>query len=169
MATTLSEVRDGRNSSPMGAIGGALGIRENLVPFFNKKMQDESGELSLHIFFERLDARRDFEAMLTLLSQECENGYMEMGEFLACHVRMSNIPGFWNCLDPERGIKLLIDIMPIAGARSVKITNLVNRVDLNDKTGVVLGLKADRFAVRVNASGRVVDVLVRASNLVTVA
>ena len=72
MATTLSEVRDGRNSSPMGAIGGALGIRENLVPFFNKKMQDESGEVSLHIFFERLDARRDFEAMLTLLV--CKEG-----------------------------------------------------------------------------------------------
>ena len=154
------------NSTPVAAIGGALGIRDDLVPFFNKKMEDDSGEVSLHIFFERLDARREFDAMLALLNEKDQDGYTKMGEFLACHVKMSNIPGFWNCIKPECGIKLLIDIMPIAGARSVMITNLVKRADLNNKTGVVLGLKTDRFAVRVNAADSVVNVLVHASNLV---
>ena len=154
------------NSTPMGAIGGAFGIRDDLLPFFNKKMVDERGNVSLHIHFERLDARREFDAMLALLNEKDENGYMRMGEFLACHVKKSNMPGFWNCLNPERGIKLLIDIMPIAGARSVMITNLVKRTDLNNKTGIVLGLTDDRFAIRVKASERVVSVLVHASNLV---
>lgn len=153
------------NSTPMGGIGGAFGIRDDLLEFFNKKVQDERGTVSLHIHFERLDARREFGAMLALLNKKDENGYMRMGEFLASHVKKSNMPGYWNCLHPERGIKLLIVIMPIAGARSVMITNLVKRTDLNNKTGVVLGLVDDRFAVRVKASDRVVSVLVHPSNL----
>tara|TARA_B100001173_G_C15606641_1_gene387051 strand:+ start:35 stop:496 length:462 start_codon:yes stop_codon:yes gene_type:complete len=150
----------------MGSIGGAFGFRDDLVPLFDKKMEDEGGMVPLHILFERLDARHEFDAMLAMLNEKDENGYMKMGEFLACHVKKSNMSGFWNCLHLERGIKLLIDIMPIAGARSVMITNLVKRTDLNNKTGVVLGLKDDRFAVRIKASDCVVNVLVHASNLV---
>ena len=51
----------------MGAIGGAFGIRDDLLPFFNKKMEDKRGTVSLYIHFERLDARREFDAMLALL------------------------------------------------------------------------------------------------------
>ena len=104
--------------------------------------------------------------MLALLSEKDEDGYMNMAEFLACHVKNSNLQRFWNCLDSENGIKLIIDIMPIAGARSVQIKSLIKRTDLNDKTGLVLGLVKDRFAVRVNVSGIVVDALIKASNLV---
>ena len=104
--------------------------------------------------------------MLALLNEKNKNGYQDVGEFLACHVKKSNIPGFWNCLHPERGIKLLIDIIPIAGARCVMINNLVKRTDLNNKTGVVLALMNGRFAVRVIASDGVLNTLVQASNLV---
>lgn len=150
----------------MGAIGGAFGIRDDLVPLFNQKMEEEGGTVSLHILFERLDACHKFDAMLALLNKKDEKGYMKMGEFLACHVKNSNVPGYWNCLHPVRGIKLLIDIMHIAGARFVRITNLVKRTDLNNKTGVVLGLINDRFAIRVKDSDSVVNVLINASNLV---
>lgn len=115
---------------------------------------------------EGLDKRHHFHEMLALLNEKNKNGYQDVGEFLACHVKKSNIPGFWNCLHPERGIKLLIDIIPIAGARCVMINNLVKRTDLNNKTGVVLALMNGRFAVRVIASDGVLNTLVQASNLV---
>lgn len=47
--------------------------------------------------------------------------------------------------------------------KSLLETRAKSDTDLNDKTGVVLGLKNDRFAVRVKASDCVV--LVHASNL----
>lgn len=156
--------------TPMRTMGGTFGFRDDLLPFFDKKMPDgRGGKVSLHILFERLDARRNFDEMLTLLTKKDENGFMKMGEFLACHVKVSNMPGFaWNCVHPEHGIKLLIDIMPVAGARSVRIKNLERRPELNEKIGVVRGLKdleEGRFAVSVQAFDGEMVVLVRASNL----
>lgn len=156
-------------SSPISKIAASFGIRDDLWKCLIGK-QKFFNWTCMHL--ERLDARREFEEMQALLTEEDDNGFLDFAEVMACHVRMSNIPGFWNCLDPECGIKLLIDIMPIAGTRKVKIKDLVVRADLNGKTGLVSGLKMinsfPQFAISLEGLHDTEIVFIQPSNLAVV-
>ena len=144
--------------------GKLAGIRSDLLPFFDEQKMDGTEMTYLHLFFESLDRRRDFDAMLALLTEEDE-GYCKKGELLVCHVRASKIMG-WNALDSSTGIKFLIDALPIAGASTVIIDGLRERTELNRKSGKVLGcVKTGRFAVSIDSHG---FVLVKPSNLLRV-
>ena len=139
-------------------------MRDDLVPFYS---QTVSG-YRLHIYFERLDTAQDFNAMKQLLKRE-DGGYLKQAEFLAFHVRHSDILG-WNVTSTRNEIQLLKDILPVAGAGSVKITGLSRQTHLNDQVGHVIGLtlgqdKTARFAVTVPDMGRF---LFKPSNLCTV-
>jgi hypothetical protein len=164
----MSFVYEPSSASPIASVGGFFDIRDDLLPLFNERIRDMNGNVtSLHIEFERLDSRFDFDGMLSLLTKKDVNGYSKTAEFLACHVKNSDIPGFWNCLHPEKGIQYIKDIIPIAGAQHVLVQNLERRTDLNNKVGYVLGLVDHRFAVRIKCSDGSIDVLVHPTNLST--
>ena len=94
-----------------------------------------------HTLFERLDDRKDFTTMLALLTNT-EDHYCDSGEQLAWHVRNTATLG-WNALDEDDGIPFLINILPIAGATTVKIKGLKTRTDLNGMKALVFGLCSD--------------------------
>ena len=52
----------------------AMGMRQDLMPFFDEKKTVGGKEFTLHIFFEHLDNNNKFESMLNLLTEEDE-GY----------------------------------------------------------------------------------------------
>ena len=58
------------------------------------------------------------------------------------HVRNAKCLG-WNALNEDDGIRFLIDILPIAGATTVKIEGLGARTELNGMQATILGLCSD--------------------------
>ena len=116
-------------------------LRANLQKH-SQKTGTVAGETAMnHILFERLDTRKDFTNMLTMLTSTKDH-YHDSGEHLAWHVRNAKCLG-WNALNEDDGIRFLIDILPIAGATTVKIEGLGARTELNGMQATILGLCSD--------------------------